>query len=1059
VPRGTKYYVDTDLIDEIVYYYNISAVDYSGNEGNQSFTASNFSVDDLSPSEPLGLTVKDVVNEEDSLNISWNPITTNADGSPCIDLVNYTLYTNKSGLWELLAIIPVGTEYYIDSVGLFDGPTYYYRISASDEIPNMSPNSTDAYGKSIDDLPPSTPTGLTVTPLPSGNALNITWNANPEADVISYTLLVSTNNITFNFKAVIPAGQTNYSDTNLIDGKIYYYMIKAADEVPNYSLLSGVVSGIPSDSIAPLAPTGLMVTYGPTSDSLSLTWNQNSESDLAGYYIYRSTIEGGPYTLIDIIGPVKKYVDIGLDGGVTYFYVIGAFDEVPNNSPYSNEINFTTLYTVPPTAPVGLAVSVIPSGNALNISWQPNSEPNLSFYSIYRSVDNLSFTWLADISPGIEYFVDTGLKNGVTYFYLLTASDVVPNESPLSMVVNGTPNDLEVPFPPKNLIVSPGSTPYELELQWDASISLDVRGYNIYRSTTEGGPYEFINCTFLVTYYVDKGLPDKTTFYYVITAFDETPNESSFSIEASGSTPDITAPSIPSGLKVYTVPVGNALNISWDEVTDEDIISYLLYRSVDNITFIYISSVPKGIEYYLDTNLSDGKTYYYVVTAIDDVPNESGISEVVFNTPKDSLPPSKPLNLNATTGLVYNSVRLSWDANIEDDLMGYTVYYSTAPGGPYVWFATLCLETIYYIPGLEDDIIYYFVIDAFDEVPNNSTKSKECFWIAPDRIPPIAPIGLSACAQDVGGAVVLTWNPNTEDDLNHYAVYRSLDNVTFLWIADIPGENTTYMDLKLVNGIEYFYAIAAFDNVPNRSPLSNIVRVIPQEILPPSVPTGLKVTSLDDENSLLISWNPNLEPDLLYYVLYRSEDNLTFLWMANISVGTTNYTDSEVELGIVYYYKIGAVDTNFRESGLSETVSGMVREEVVEEKDEKDNIFPLILLALIVIIVVSILLALLWLKKGWEKEFGEEMEEEDEQEELEKEEEKYEEKEEEKLEKEDEVGKEPKTEESVEERGRSEGEEQVLREESTKTSGDMKIELSKEDMEEIEEDLLPTPED
>jgi fibronectin type 3 domain-containing protein len=1018
VPRGTKYYVDTDLIDEIVYYYNISAVDYSGNEGNQSSTASNFSVDDLSPSMPTGLAVKDVVNEEDSLNISWNPITTNADGSPCIDSVNYTLYTNKSGVWELLAIIPAGTEYYIDGVGLFDGLTYYYRISSSDEIPNTSPNSTDAYGKSIDDLPPSTPTGLTVTPSPQGNALNITWNENPEWDVISYTLLVSTNNVTFDVEALIPAGPDSYLDTSLIDGITYYYMIKAADEVPNYSLLSGVVSGVPSDSIAPLAPTGLIVTYGSTSDSLSLTWNPNSEADLAGYYIYRSTTEDGPYTLMDILGLVTEYLDMGLDGGVTYYYVIGAFDEVPNNSSYSNEANFTTIYTVPPAAPVGLTISVIPSGNALNISWQANSEPNLAFYSIYRSIDNLSFTWLADISVGTEYFVDTGLTNGVTYLYLLTASDAVPNESPLSMVVHGTPNDLEVPFPPTDLIVSPGSTPYELILYWNASISLDVRGHNVYRSTTKGGPYEYINSTFLVTYYVDKGLLDKTTYYYVITAYDETPNESSFSNEASGSTPDITAPSIPIGLSVYIVPEGSALNISWDAVTDEDILLYHMYRGTDNITFIYIASVPKDIEYYLDMNLSDGKTYYYIVTAVDEVPNESGVSEVVFGTPKDSVPPSKPLNLNATTGLVYNSVRLSWDANIEDDLMGYTVYYSTIPGGPYVWLATLGLETIYYIHDLDDEITYYFMIDAFDEVPNNSTKSNECFWTAPDRVPPLAPTGLSAIAQDVGGAVVLTWNLNTEDDLNHYAVYRSLDNVTFLWIADVPAEITTYTDFELVNEIEYFYTIAAFDKVPNRSPLSNIVSVIPREILPPSVPTGLKVTSLEDENSLLISWNPNPEHDLLYYVLYRSEDNATFLWIANISVGTTNYTDSEVEPGIINYYKIGAVDTNFRESGLSEAVGGKVSEKVGEEKGEKDNIFPLILLALIVIIVVLILLSILWLKKSWEKEFGEEMEEEEEQEELEREEEKLE----EELEKEYDVEEKPKMEEPGEDRGRPEEE-------------------------------------
>ncbi|UCE39148.1 MAG: right-handed parallel beta-helix repeat-containing protein [Thermoplasmata archaeon] len=1055
VPKGTQYYIDRGLIDGVIYYYNISAVDYSGNEGNQSFSASNYSVDDLSPSTPAGLVVEDFINSERMLNISWNAVNTNADGSPCIDLVNYTLYTNKSGVWQLLAIIPVGKEYYIDSLGLFDGPTYYYRISASDEVPNTSPNSTDAYGQSIDDLPPSAPTGLTVITSPQGNTLNINWTPNPEFDVISYTLLVSTNNVTFDVEAVIPAGANNYTDTSLIDGKVYYYMIKATDEVPNYSLPSGVVSGVPSDSTAPSAPTGLTATYGPTSDSLSLMWNQNSETDLAGYIIYRSATEGGPYTLLYILGQVMEYVDMGLDSGVTYYYVITAFDEVPNNSPYSSEANFTTKYTIPPSAPTGLTVSVIQSGNALNISWQANLEPNLAFYSIYHSLDNLSFTWLADIAAGTEYFVDTGLKNNVTYFYLLTATDAVPNESPVSIVVNGTPADLEVPFPPTYLIVSPGSTPYELVLYWNASMSLDVRGYNVYRSTTEGGPYEFINSTFLVTYYVDRGLLDKTTYYYVITAFDETPNESSFSIEASGFTPDTTAPSIPMGLNVFIVPKGNALNISWDAVSDDDVLSYNVYRSVDNITFVFFASTPEGIEYYLDTNLSDGKTYYYIVKAIDEVPNESGVSEVVLGTPKDTVPPSAPLNLTATTGLVYDSVKLSWDANIENDLMGYTVYHSTAPQGPYFWFATLGLETVYYIHDLEDVITYYYVIDAFDEVPNNSTKSNECYWIAPDRTPPLAPTGLTAFAQDVGSNVLLSWNPNTEDDLDHYSVYRGLDNLTFVWIANVPAGNMTYTDEQLVNGIKYFYTIAAVDEVPNRSPLSNIVSVIPKETLPPSIPMGLKVTALESKNALLISWNPNIEPDLLYYVLYRSEDNVTFIWIANISAGTINYTDTDIQPGKIYYYKIKAVDTSFQESGLSEAVEGIVSKDVVEDKGEKDKTLLLTLLALIVIIIVLILLLLLWLKRSWEKEFGEDMEEEKEQEEPEKGEEKAE----EEHRKEDEVDKESKMEEPVEEGKRPKEKEEISGEESTKTSNDIEKEPSELGLEETDEDLLPPPED
>lgn len=62
---------------------------------------------------------------------------------------------------------------------------------------------------------------------------------------------------------------------------------------------------------------------------------------------------------------------------------------------------------------------------------------------------------------------------------------------------------------------------------WSASPSTTTVGYNLYRSTTSGGPYTKLN-TALITglSYKDTTVVTKTTYYYVATAVDATGTES-----------------------------------------------------------------------------------------------------------------------------------------------------------------------------------------------------------------------------------------------------------------------------------------------------------------------------------------------------------------------------------------------------------------------------------------------------------------------------------------------------------------------------------------------------
>jgi hypothetical protein len=96
-----------------------------------------------------------------------------------------------------------------------------------------------------DTIPPDSPTGPTIDNPFTGYSLILSWDSNPELDLDSYVIYISTDNMTFNWLTNVSAGTISFADYGLTRGTTYYYKIAAADEVPNQSPFSFVVEGVP----------------------------------------------------------------------------------------------------------------------------------------------------------------------------------------------------------------------------------------------------------------------------------------------------------------------------------------------------------------------------------------------------------------------------------------------------------------------------------------------------------------------------------------------------------------------------------------------------------------------------------------------------------------------------------------------------------------------------------------------------------------------------------------------------------------------------------------------
>lgn len=94
----------------------------------------------------------------------------------------------------------------------------------------------------------------------------------------------------------------------------------------------------------------LAIASGASGATVTIEWTAPSDTDLAGYNLYRCTGSAcTPSVLLISLGLVTTYQDTTISLGTIYRYSIKAIDAVPNESGASNVIEIG-----PPPAPTGV---------------------------------------------------------------------------------------------------------------------------------------------------------------------------------------------------------------------------------------------------------------------------------------------------------------------------------------------------------------------------------------------------------------------------------------------------------------------------------------------------------------------------------------------------------------------------------------------------------------------------------------------------------------------------------------------------------------------------------
>src|SRR5699024_3612551 len=281
---------------------------------------------------------------------------------------------------------------------------------------------------------------------------------------------------------------------------------------------------------------------------------------------------------------------------------------------------------------------------------------------------------------------------------------------------------------------------------------------------------------------------------------------------------DKRAPAAPANLNAERMGKNHKaknVKVTWNRSKAKDLAQYVLFRRAGKGKLKRIATRGKKATQYIDRKARNkNRVYNYWIAARDTSGNRSKLSARA-HVPKaasDTTAPAVPTGLEAEPG--DGKVVPSWNANEEEDFDHYVVYRD----GDELAEVSKADEPEYVDSDVKNGTAYSYTVAAVDEAGNASKESDPKTATPKDTTEPAAPTGLKATAGDA--AIDLTWEPNDEEDVAGYNVYRAESDDVSTDGAPLNDEllaDPEFTDDTAEPGTEYFYVVTAVDKAGNKS--------------------------------------------------------------------------------------------------------------------------------------------------------------------------------------------------------------------------------------------------
>jgi titin len=870
---GVTSFSDTGLSASTTYTYKVAAWNEAGETATNAASGTT-QTPVIAPNAPASVTFSNIYNS--GLTINWSDQSSNESG--------YRVYRSTDGTnFSKVADLNANSTSYSDW-GLNSGATYYYKIAAW----NSAGEVTSAAAAQKTSVPaPAQPTWLTVA-YPTTTKLELYWldQSSNESGFHIYRSTDGGQNYT-----LIGDAQANsqfYADTNLTPGTKYTYKVTAFNE--------GGENGTWIDSgttlqvvVAPGAP-GSITFANITTSALTLNWTDSAANE-SGYRVYRSSDGTNFSKIADLSANATSFADSGLSNDTTYYYKIAAWNT--GGETVAGPVSQKTLLAAP-TAPGQLTVSS-PTANSLQLSWADNSSSE-SGYKVYRSADGWNYTLIGTVAANVTSFSDTGLSANTSYSYKIAAwnggGEAASNAASGMTLVAAPTAPAAVTFA--------NVTTTAMKLSWNDSAG--EKGYRVYRSTDGVNFAKVADLNADTTSYSDTALAPTTTYYYKIAAWNGG-GETTASASQKTATPEV-APAQPTWLTV-AYPTQTKLELYWlDQSYNES--GFHIYRSADGgANFTLIGDAQANAQFFADTNLTPGTTYTYKVTAFNSG-GENGTWIASGTTQSNVVAPNAPAALTFSA-ITSSALTINW-ADQASNESGYRVYRST-DGVNYSKVADLgANSTSFSDSGLAANATYYYKIAAWNSASETSSGAASQKTASASQPAPAQPTWLTV-ANPTATKLELFWLDQSNNETGFH-IYRSADGgKSFTLIGDAAANTQTFVDNGLSATTTYTYKVTAFNSGgENGTWVSSGTTLTP----PPAAPSNPSFLNAS-YNSISVYWTDNSTNELGFRV-YRSADGTNFSRVADLGPGATVFTDTGLNSGTTYYYKIAAWNGNDSEA-------------------------------------------------------------------------------------------------------------------------------------------------